>query len=243
MNALTEGAAISGAGDVHRAIVAICDAIGKEGIAKGSKNKEQGYQYRGIDDVFNALSPLYAREGIYISPHALEREVTQAQTNNGKALWKVTVKVEYHVTSCRDGSKVVCTTYGEAMDSADKATNKAFSAAYKYLAIQLFAIPVVGQDDPDASSPEARAAGKGRGNEREKAPTLTPEQQAEISKLAKAAKVKGADVLAWVSKHAGYEIANIAAIPAAAYEPLKNSFTKKVTKTDTNPAETQGAEA
>lgn len=70
--------------------------------------------------------------------------------------------------------------------------------------------------------------------------TLDPTQQAEIAKLAKAAKVSGADVLAWVSKRAGYEIANIAAIPLDAYEPLKKSFVKKAKPTT---EQTEGAAA
>ena len=43
-------------------------------------------------------------------------------------------------------------TYGEAMDSADKATNKAMSAAYKYAAIQAFCIPTEGDNDADATT-------------------------------------------------------------------------------------------
>lgn len=40
-----------------------------------------------------------------------------------------------------DGSIHTVTTYGEAMDSGDKATNKAMSIAYKYAAFQAFCIP------------------------------------------------------------------------------------------------------
>ena len=40
------------------------------------------------------------------------------------------------------------------MDSADKATNKAMSAAYKYAAFQAFAIPTQGDNDADATTHE-----------------------------------------------------------------------------------------
>jgi hypothetical protein len=40
------------------------------------------------------------------------------------------------------------------MDSADKATNKAMSAAYKYAAMQAFCIPTSGDNDADATSHE-----------------------------------------------------------------------------------------
>jgi hypothetical protein len=45
-------------------------------------------------------------------------------------------------------------TYGEAMDSADKATNKAMSAAYKYAAFLAFCIPTEGDNDADATTHE-----------------------------------------------------------------------------------------
>ena len=48
-----------------------------------------------------------------------------------------------------DGSKHTVKTYGEAMDSGDKATNKAMSAAYKYAAFQAFAIPTEGNNSED----------------------------------------------------------------------------------------------
>ena len=47
--------------------------------------------------------------------------------------------------------------FGEAMDSSDKATNKAMSAAYKYACIQTFSIPVTGEPDADADSPQVPA--------------------------------------------------------------------------------------
>jgi len=40
------------------------------------------------------------------------------------------------------------------MDSGDKATNKAMSAAYKYMAFQTFAIPTEGDNDADAHTHE-----------------------------------------------------------------------------------------
>jgi hypothetical protein len=43
------------------------------------------------------------------------------------------------------------------MDSGDKATNKAMSAAYKYMAMQLFCIPTEGDNDADSSTHEIAA--------------------------------------------------------------------------------------
>jgi len=59
-----------------------------------------------------------------------------------------------------DGSTHVATIYGEAMDSGDKATNKAMSAAYKYLCLQSFCIPVVGEPDADSETHEVASQKK-----------------------------------------------------------------------------------
>jgi hypothetical protein len=65
----------------------------------------------------------------------------------------VTVKVEFHFVSVNDpSSKHVVVVFGEAMDSGDKATNKAMSAAYKYACLQVFCIPTEGDNDADGSS-------------------------------------------------------------------------------------------
>ncbi|CAB4159277.1 Essential recombination function protein [uncultured Caudovirales phage] len=145
---------------VLKSIVAVTAAMSQQGIGKNARNKEQGYNYRGIDDVLNALSAQYAAHNLVIRPSVLEREVIEAKTAANKPLWKVTCKVSYTVLSAVDGSSVECVVYGEAMDTADKATNKAMSAAYKYLAIQLFAIPVEGQPDADAETHQPQDHGR-----------------------------------------------------------------------------------
>jgi hypothetical protein len=43
------------------------------------------------------------------------------------------------------------------MDSGDKASNKAMSAAYKYAAFQAFCIPTEGDNDADATTHEVAA--------------------------------------------------------------------------------------
>jgi hypothetical protein len=80
--------------------------------------------------------------------------VVERQTQKGGTLFYVTVEAEFDFVSAKDGSKVTVRTYGEAMDSADKATNKAMSAAYKYAAFQTFCIPTEGDNDADATSHE-----------------------------------------------------------------------------------------
>lgn len=139
---------------IYHCINAVQKALSITGITKDRKNQQQGYSFRGIDDVFNALSPLLAEHGLCILPRMLSRSVTERETKNGGALFYVTVEAEFDFVCVEDGSKHVVKTYGEAMDSADKATNKAMSAAYKYAAFLAFAIPTEGDNDADAQTHE-----------------------------------------------------------------------------------------
>ncbi len=125
---------------VYKAINAIQAELCKEGITKSSKNATQGYMFRGIDAVYNTLSPLLAQYGLCIMPRMLSRSVTEQQSKNGGILFYVVVEAEFDFVCSEDGSKHTVKTFGEAMDSGDKATNKAMSAAYKYATFQTFAI-------------------------------------------------------------------------------------------------------
>ena len=144
---------------VYKAIVAITKALSIGGISKDNKNTQQGYKFRGIDDVYNHLSGLLAANDLCIFPQVLSRSVLERQTKNGGNLFFVTVEVAYDLVSSIDGSKHTIKTFGEAMDSADKATNKAMSAAYKYACIQTFCIPTEGDNDADATTHEVASDG------------------------------------------------------------------------------------
>lgn len=139
---------------VYKAISSVMSELSKEGISKTNKNQQQGYSFRGIDNVYNALAPILSKNGLVILPRVLSREVTERQTAKGGVLFYVVVNVEFDLVCADDGSKHTIATVGEAMDSADKATNKAMSAAYKYACIQAFCIPTEGDNDADATTHE-----------------------------------------------------------------------------------------
>ncbi len=139
---------------VYEKVAAVTAAMASEGISKARKNEQQGYKFRGIDDVYNALSRHLATNGLCILPRIVEREVTERQTAKGGVLFYVAVTAEFDVVAAEDGSKHTIRTYGEAMDSGDKATNKAMSAAYKYACMQMFCIPTEGDNDADAHTHE-----------------------------------------------------------------------------------------
>lgn len=142
---------------VYQAINAVQRELAAEGISKSRNNQQQGYKFRGIDDVYNAVSPLLGKHSLCILPRMLSRHCDERTNAKGTALFYVTVEAEFDVVAAEDGSKHTIRTFGEAMDSGDKATNKAMSAAYKYAVMQAFAIPTEGDNDADTTTHEVAA--------------------------------------------------------------------------------------
>jgi len=138
--------------NVYQMIAAVSADLCKEGISKGRKNQQQGYDFRGIDDVYNALAPIMSRHGLVVLPRCLSRESIERQNRSGGTLFYVVVECEFDFVSSHDKSHHTIKTYGEAMDSGDKATNKAMSAAYKYACMQAFCIPTEGDNDADSTT-------------------------------------------------------------------------------------------
>lgn len=171
---------------VYKSICAVQSDLAKQGISKDSTNTFDGYKFRGIDAVYNALSPLLAKHGLCILPRVLSRQLDERVSKKGDPVFYVTVDVEFDFVCAEDGSKHTIKTFGEAMDRGDKATNKAMSAAYKYAAFQAFAIPTEGDNDADATSHDIQPhPASGAGTKKEAYDSLAPEDRAWIDGLAK----------------------------------------------------------
>lgn len=137
---------------VYISIAEIQGEMAKEGISKDNTNKQQGWKFRGIDDVYNAIAPKLAKHKVVIIPTAISRVYSERKSTSGSALFSVVERMAYDVVSAIDGSRFTMVMDGEAMDSGDKATSKAASIAYKYACFQLFCIPTEGDNDPDATT-------------------------------------------------------------------------------------------
>ena len=142
---------------IHAAINGVMQDIGA--IGKDKKNQQQGFNYRGVDDVMNALQPALVRHKMYVVPEVLELNRMERTTDKGKTLLYTVVKVKYTFYT-EDGSSVSATVIGEGMDSADKSANKAMSIAFKYACFQVFCIPTEEMIDPDAETPPPRKTSK-----------------------------------------------------------------------------------
>ena len=122
-------------------------------ITKSEKNQQQGFKFRGIDNVMNELHELFAKNEVFILQEVQGFTTENRPTKSGgtNTFTRATVKFRYITT---DGSCVETVNVGEAMDSGDKGMNKAMSVALKYSLLQMFLIPTEDQKDPDATTPE-----------------------------------------------------------------------------------------
>lgn len=143
---------------IHAAVCAMLSDV--EEIKKTRDNKQQGYKFRGIDDVYNAVHPLLAKHKVFPACEIAEQKTSERETKAGGTLFCVHLKAKYTFFA-DDGSSIATEALGEGMDSADKASNKAMSSAYKYALFQLLCIPTEAVDSEEDSyevKPEKRQA-------------------------------------------------------------------------------------
>lgn len=156
---------------IYQAINGIMKEIGA--IGKNKHNDQQKYMYRGIDDIMTALSPVMQSHGVFVIPEVLEQVREEKEGRNSKLLYSI-VKVRYTFQAL-DGSSVQAVVLGEGMDSGDKATNKAMSAAFKYALLQTFCIPTDEMIDSEQDSPEVKKQ-KQEVKPQQNAPRLSPQE-------------------------------------------------------------------
>jgi ElaB/YqjD/DUF883 family membrane-anchored ribosome-binding protein len=121
-------------------------------VAKGNRNEQQKFMYRGIDDIMNEIQPILTKNKIFIVPEVLEHGREERDTKNGGHLIYSVLKIKYSFVA-EDGSSVSAVVIGEGMDSGDKASNKALAVGLKYALLQTFCIPTADAKDPDHDTP------------------------------------------------------------------------------------------
>lgn len=127
-------------------------------VGKDQRNSAQGFKFRGIDQFVNSLYPALTKHGVFMAPRCVseQHEIKEVERSSGKkgVDKHVTILMEYDFFA-EDGSKVTIGPIpAEGLDSGDKATNKALSAALKYALIQTFSIPTEDMAEGDSESPE-----------------------------------------------------------------------------------------
>lgn len=136
--------------NIFETINAVMEEIGA--VGKNSRNEKQKYMYRGVDDVMNALNPAFTKHKLFMVPEVVSQKREERQTANEKNLIYSVLSVKYTFYA-EDGSSIYTIVPGEGMDSGDKASNKAMSAAFKYACFQVFCIATEEMKDPDAETP------------------------------------------------------------------------------------------
>lgn len=126
-------------------------------IAKSQRNQAQGFNFRGIDVVMNAIHPVFAKVGLFVTPDVISHECKEITTAKGAKMFHHTMNVgfKFRGAGCRDS--IFCSTVGEASDSGDKGAAKCMSIALKYALFQTLMIPLEADSDPDAHSPHLEA--------------------------------------------------------------------------------------
>lgn len=158
--------------NIYEAISKCMEDIGA--VGKNDKNSTQGFMYRGIDAVMNAINPALVKNHVFVVPEVLEQQRTERQTNRGGTLFYSICKIKFSFFA-EDGSHIEAITVGEGMDSGDKATNKAMSIAFKYACFQVFCIPTEEMQDPDAETPDPIVPSA--------APSFTPATAEQLHKM------------------------------------------------------------
>lgn len=136
---------------IYKQITAIMAEVGA--IEKNRGGAGIGYSFRGIDDIYFALQPLFAKHGVCCAPRVTAQHREERPTKSGGTMTFTVLTVDFTMYA-EDGSSLKLTTVGEAMDTSDKSSNKAMSAAMKYAMLQLFCIPTEEEKDTEYQNHE-----------------------------------------------------------------------------------------
>ena len=135
---------------VHQAWSAVMADV--QAIGKDQRNRDQNFNFRGIDDVVNVVGPVLRKHGVSIIPDALRVESERYETKTGTKMVNRVVEMRYTVQGPA-GDSFLGSVFGESADSGDKAIAKAQSVAYRTFLLQALTIPT-DEPDPNPSSHE-----------------------------------------------------------------------------------------
>lgn len=137
------------------ALVGVMSSVGA--VGKNSRNKDQNYAYRGIDDVMPAVHAALVANNVVALPRVLQRLTEQRPRQYGGVMYVTHVEVMFRLVSAVDGSVEEVIVWGEGADVADKSTSKAQTMALKYALLHALMIPTEDIVDGDAETPDPQA--------------------------------------------------------------------------------------
>lgn len=153
---------------LYKKIAAVTAAVQR--IPKNGENKFHGYKYALESDITDGLRELLNEHGLaFLPPIVLEWERTATQSKAGDL---TRVKYQFGLADCETGETFESIWISEAQDNADKAFNKAATAAAKYWLMKTFLIAT--GDDPDADQHDDKTQAPAKTPARGKGP-ITPD--------------------------------------------------------------------
>ena len=168
---------------VHEAWAAVMGDV--QAITKDGQNKAQGFNFRGIDGVMNAVGPALRKHGVIVLPVEMVPSYRDVEVGSKRtAMREVTMACRWRIIG-PEGDSIDVEAVGEAMDAGDKGTAKAASVAYRTMLLQALTAPTH-QPDPDEQVYERASKGPVRN-------PSTPGEHGHMEKLADIARI----VKAW----------------------------------------------
>lgn len=140
--------------NLYQKLLEITKEIGK--VEKsGTVAGQYGYKFIEQAVLVAEVRVQLAKYGVMIISETVGRTLNSVQSAQGKAMTQVTVVSRYTLINADDpADRIICDwDAGEALDTSDKATNKATTASHKYFLMKLFNIS--DRNDPDGETPEA----------------------------------------------------------------------------------------
>jgi hypothetical protein len=141
---------------VVQALAAVMGHV--QAVRKDDKNTRQGFSFRGVDAVVNAVGPALRQEGVIVLPEVIHADFGAVEVGRNRTRMqecRLEMRYTFHGPA---GDTLVCSTVGVAMDAGDKAAPKAHSVAYRTALLEALCIPT-DEPDPDATTYE-RAPGR-----------------------------------------------------------------------------------
>jgi hypothetical protein len=182
-------------------------------MTKDGTNAAQKYNFTTAEQVKAALRPLLKKHKVALFANMLDVTRETSINKNGTTVVTVIAKMCFTLVCGDTGERMDCIWYGEANDYADKACNKAATAATKYFLTNTFLLSTT-EPESDEETIEQVAAAETHFDGRypvEPAGRINKAQMAAIRELSKA--VWGEDVkdegVAYVARVYGCALAEL----------------------------------
>ena len=80
-------------GKIYKAIPCIMSEI--NAVEKNKKNKQQGFMYRGIDDVMNAINPALVKHNVFIVPEVMEQSGKEVSKGDKSFIFRMQDEIPF----------------------------------------------------------------------------------------------------------------------------------------------------